>query len=138
MLNEKLTRHRTFDGIKEELLTTKANILKKLHDNIVDQVDTESIFYLLSIFDLKSREKCKKLRGLYEIYGKDKIHLVDQEWFEFKVTITYKPKLKCSYDELEKQFKIGHEKNDTSRTRSSRRSGDRRYDEPVSVMGQIH
>ena len=66
------------------------------------------------MFDLKSREslemKCEKLKALFEIYGKDNIHLVSEKWFEFDVKITYKARLKCSYDELVAQFNIGHDK----------------------------
>ena len=114
LLNEKLTRHRTFEDVKEGLLSTKHNILHRLKENITDQVDNKSIFYLFSVFDLKSREsldeKCDKLKALYEIYGKDNTHLVSEKWFDFEVSITYKARLKCTCAELIEQFKIGHEK----------------------------
>ena len=111
ILNEKLTRHRTFQSVKDGLKTTRENILKRLHDNIVDQVSDDSIFYLLNAFDLTSREsfdnRITKVKQLHKIFGNNVEHVVKEKWFDFDIHITYKARLHCSEDELVKQFKAG-------------------------------
>ena len=114
ILNEKLTRHRTFEDVKKEILETKSNILKRLHDNIVDQVDEDLIFFLFNVFDLNSREgldeKIEEIRKLHQIYGKNKTHIVNEQWFGFNVHINYTARLNCSEEELVSQFNSGYEK----------------------------
>ena len=56
LLKEKISRNNTLSSIKDGLLTTKKQILKRLHNNIVDQTGTESIYNLLNVFDLTSQE----------------------------------------------------------------------------------
>ena len=95
-------------------MNTKKNILKQLHDNIVDQVEEDSIFFLLNVFDLNSREsfeeKTVKIRQLYNIYGKERSHQVKEKWFNFTVMVNYLPRLRCSEEELVSQFISAREK----------------------------
>ena len=97
-----------------ELTETKKNILQRLHDNIVDQVKDDSIFFLLNVFDLNSREsieeKIEKIRKLYNIYGKERSHQVKDKWFDFNVIINYLPRIRCTEEELVSQFTAAHEK----------------------------
>ena len=54
----------------------------------------DSIFSILNIFDLTSREsledRLKKIIQLFRIFDEDTIHDVEEEWFVFKVKLTYK------------------------------------------------
>ena len=113
-LNEKITRHKTFQDIKDRILTTRTNILKRLHDNIVDQVAEDSIFNLLNLFDLSSQEsfedRLTKIKKLHEIFGKDAEHTVAEKWFGYDIQIKYKARLHCTQDELVDQFTIGYPK----------------------------
>lgn len=114
ILNEKLTRHKTFENVKEEVLTTKTNILKRLHDNIIDQVAEDSIFNLLNLFDLSSSEsfddRVSKLKTLHDLFGKDVDHTVTEKWFDFDIQIKYKARLHCTQDQLVEQFTKGFPK----------------------------
>ena len=43
LLKEKITQNNTLKTIKDNLQSTKRNILKHLHDDIIDQTGSESI-----------------------------------------------------------------------------------------------
>ena len=64
-LNEKLIWHYNLRTIKDNLLETQNCVLDKLHDNIIDQNIEDSIFSILNVINLTSREsldnKLKKL-----------------------------------------------------------------------------
>ena len=74
LLKEKISRNNTLSSIKDDLLTTKKQILKRLHNNIIDQTGTESIYNLLNVFDLTSQEskdgKERKIKQLFKLFGK--------------------------------------------------------------------
>ena len=114
LLNEKLTRHHTFQSIKDDLLQTRTRILQRLHDNIVDQNKETSLFNTLNVFDLTSREsleeKVEKIKKLFQIFGEDVSHEVVEEWLGFKVHLTYKKQISCTKKELLDQFNTGYEK----------------------------
>ena len=115
LLKEKVTRNNTIEKIKANLMATKKNILNRLHDNIVDQTESEdSIFNLMTAFDLTSKEskeeKVKKIRSLFALFGKETEHEVAEKWFGFTIQICYSKKIKCSEEELVKQFETSYEK----------------------------
>ena len=87
-LNEKLNRHYTLQTIKDNLREIQNRVLDKLHDNIIVQNGEDSIFSILNVFDLTSREslgdKLQKNSQLFRIFGEDTTHDVE-EWFGFKV-----------------------------------------------------
>ena len=58
-LNEKLTQHYTLQIIKDNVCETQNCVLDKLHDNIIDQNGEDSIFSILNVFYLTSRESLK-------------------------------------------------------------------------------
>ena len=95
------------------MLATKKSILNRLHDNIIDQTQGDSIFNLLSAFDLTSKEtkegKVRKIRSLFSLFGKETEHEVHEKWFGFKIKVRYERKIKCSEEELVKQFINSHE-----------------------------
>ena len=79
----------------------------------MDQNSEDSIFHLLTAFDLTStedlEEKVVKLEHLFDIYGVDLTHVMP-EWFNFQVRATYEKRLTCTKEMLVKQFEDAHEK----------------------------
>ena len=61
--------------MKAELVETKAEILRVMSDNILDQNDDNSLAALMSAFDLSSEEGLdgllEKVSAIYDIYGVD-------------------------------------------------------------------
>ena len=61
--------------MKAELVETKAEILRVMSDNILDQNDDNSLAALMSAFDLSSEEgldgRLEKVSAIYDIYGVD-------------------------------------------------------------------
>ena len=56
-------------------METKAEILRVMSDNILDQNDDNSLAALMSAFDLSSEEgldgRLEKVSAIYDIYGVD-------------------------------------------------------------------
>ena len=113
-LNEKLTRHYNLQTIKDNLLKTQNCVFNKLQYSIIHQNGEDSIFSILNAFDLRSREslddKHKKIRQLFCMFSEDTTHDVEDEWFGFKVKLTYKKILQCSEHNLLNQFNTSYEK----------------------------
>ena len=69
--------------MKTELVETKAEILRVMSDNILDQNDDNSLAALMSAFDLSSEEgldgRLEKVSAIYDIYGVDSDHMME-EW----------------------------------------------------------
>ena len=69
--------------MKAELVETKAEILRVMSDNILDQNDDNSLAALMSAFDLSSEEgldgRLEKVSAIYDIYGVDSDHMME-EW----------------------------------------------------------
>ena len=61
--------------MKAELVETKAEILRVMSDNILDQNDGNSLAALMSTFHLSSEEgldgRLEKVSAIYDIYGVD-------------------------------------------------------------------
>ena len=64
-------------------METKAEILRVMSDNILDQNDDNSLAALMSAFDLSSEEgldgRLEKVSAIYDIYGVDSDHMME-EW----------------------------------------------------------
>ena len=79
--------------MKDNLLKTQNRVLDKLHDKIINQDGEDSTFSVLNVFDLTSREsledKLQKISQLFCISGEYTTHYVEEEWFGFKVKLTY-------------------------------------------------
>ena len=60
-------------------METKAEILRVMSDNILDQNDDNSLAALMSPFDLSSEEgldgRLEKVSAIYDIYGIDSDHI---------------------------------------------------------------
>ena len=69
--------------MKAELVETKAEILRVMSDNILDQNDDNSLAALMSAFDLSSEEgldgRLEKVSAMYDIYGVDSDHMME-DW----------------------------------------------------------
>ena len=69
--------------MKAELVETKAEILRVMSDNILDQNDDNSLAALMSAFDLSSEEgldgRLEKVSAIYDIYGIDSDHMME-DW----------------------------------------------------------
>ena len=69
--------------MKAELVETKAEILRVMSDNILDQNDDNSLAALMSAFDLSSEEgldgRLEKVSAIYDIYGVDSDHMME-DW----------------------------------------------------------
>ena len=67
--------------MKTELVETKAEILRVMSDNILDQNDDNSLAALMSAFDLSSEEgldgRLEKVSAIYDIYGVDSDHMME-------------------------------------------------------------
>ena len=67
--------------MKAELVETKAEILRVMSDNILDQNDDNSLAALMSAFDLSSEEgldgRLEKVSAIYDIYGVDSDHMME-------------------------------------------------------------
>ena len=78
--------------------------------NINDQNSDGSLLALISAFDLDSEEglesRIDKVSQLYDLYGVANEHLVsDDNWFGYKVRLTYKKRLTCTKIKLLVQFR---------------------------------
>ena len=64
-------------------METKAEILRVMSDNILDQNDDNSLAALMSAFDLSSEEgldgRLEKVSAIYDIYGIDSDHMME-DW----------------------------------------------------------
>ena len=64
-------------------METKAEILRVMSDNILDQNDGNSLAALMSAFHLSSEEgldgRLEKVSAIYEIYSVDSDHLM-KDW----------------------------------------------------------
>ena len=64
-------------------METKAEILRVMSDNILDQNDNNSLAALMSAFDLSSEEgldgRLEKVSSIYDIYGADSDHMM-KDW----------------------------------------------------------
>ena len=64
-------------------METKAEILRVMSDNILDQNDDNSLAALMSAFDLSSEEgldgRLEKVSAIYDIYGVDSDHMME-DW----------------------------------------------------------
>ena len=62
-------------------METKAEILRVMSDNILDQNDDNSLAALMSAFDLSSEEgldgRLEKVSAIYDIYGVDSDHMME-------------------------------------------------------------
>ena len=67
--------------MKAELVEAKAEILRVMSDNILDQNDDNSLAALMSAFDFSSEEgldgRLVKVSALYDIYGVDSDHMME-------------------------------------------------------------
>ena len=67
--------------MKAELVETKAEMLRVMSDNILDQNDDNSLAALMSAFDLSSEEgldgRLEKVSAIYDIYGVDSDHMME-------------------------------------------------------------
>ena len=70
--------------MKAELVETKAEILRVMSDNILNQNDNNSAAALMSAFDLSFEEDLdgclEKVSAIYDIYSVDSDHMVD-DWY---------------------------------------------------------
>ena len=110
LLNEKLSRKKTLETIKQELVYVKEGILKCLVENIVDQNIEDSICDLMCAFNLNSKEglesRLEKIQKLHNIYGIDREHHVKEKWNDFDVIVRYMKRLMCTEEELVEQFEM--------------------------------
>ena len=64
-------------------METKAEILRVMSDNILDQNDNNSLAALMSAFDLSSEEgldgRLEMVSSIYDIYGADSDHIM-KDW----------------------------------------------------------
>ena len=107
--DERLTnRNKSPQAMKQDLQEIKKGIINNMIENINDQNKSDSLLGLMSAFDLSSSEeydsRADKISKMYDMYGVDNEHLVDEEWNGFKVNITYKRRIHCSKQELLQQF----------------------------------
>ena len=62
-------------------METKAEILRVMSDNILDQNDDNSLAALMNAFDLSSEEgldgRLEKVSAIYDIYGVDSDHMME-------------------------------------------------------------
>ena len=69
--------------MKAELVETKAEILRVMSDNILDQNDDNSLAALMNAFDLSSEEgldgRLEKVSAIYDIYGVDSDNMME-DW----------------------------------------------------------
>ena len=69
--------------MKAELVETKAEMLRVMSDNILDQNDDNSLAALMSAFDLSSEEgldgRLEKVSAIYDIYGVDSDNMME-DW----------------------------------------------------------
>ena len=69
--------------MKTELVETKAEILRVMSDNILDQNDDNSLAALMNAFDLSSEEgldgRLEKVSAIYDIYGVDSDNMME-DW----------------------------------------------------------
>lgn len=106
-LNERLTRNKSLNKVKENLLKIKTAIIDNMVANIHDQNTEDSLLGLFSVFDLSSDEdfdsRIGKLSTLYNIYGVANEHSMKEKWNGL-IKIVYKARLSCSKNELLEQF----------------------------------
>ena len=107
-LNTKVTRGKPIQLYKRQLEKTRIDVINCMVDNIRDQVDSCILMFQFSAFDLKSKEdlngRSQKISALYYTFGVDVEHAVKDKWNGFSMSITFKRKLNCSSEELQKDF----------------------------------
>ena len=109
LLSIKETVSGMFDLIKENIV-----------ENTVDQNPTDSIADLFSCLDLGSTEELEsriiKIRKLHNMYGRDEVHDVVKTngnvyiWNKLQVRLMYIKLLKCSEEELVRDFRAAWQK----------------------------
>ena len=107
-LNTKVTRQKTLESHKIDLLSIKDDTIDCLVNNIKDQVNEANLMTALSCLDLESSESFQarksNMKKLYDLYGVDVEHEMGEEWNGYKINITYKRRLSGTYEELSSQF----------------------------------
>ena len=109
ILNKRLTgRYDSLNKVKTDLVQLKDDILKFLSDQIIDQHEDHSVGWLMSAFDLESTEdlpsRLEKISKLHELYGIEREHEVEEQWFDYRVILIHKPRLRCNEANLRKEF----------------------------------
>ena len=108
-LNKRITnRHASLEKEKTNLGELKSHILNFLAEQIKDLNSEESLSFYFSCFDLSTNEdlesRLEKLEPLFNIYGVEREHGVDEKWFEYQITIILKARLNCTLAELRAEF----------------------------------
>ena len=94
----------------------------------------------VNVFDLTPPEslqdKFKKISQLFCIFGEDTIQDVEEEWFGFKVKLTYKKRWQFSEHELLNQFNLSYKKIVSLLTELRRRTNENRCHEAKTYATQ--
>ena len=108
-LNTKVTRSRTLQKIKDELLEARDNAIKCIIGNIEEQVDRNTLMAQVSAFDLESHkgldDRLEKISSLFHVFGTDFEHMMEEQWNDLHISLKYKRKLNCNEATLLSQFK---------------------------------
>ena len=91
------------------LLESKENATKCINENIREQINGKSLMAQLSAFDLVSHDsledRLEKVRNLFNAFGTNFEHILQESWNGFQISLKYRRKLICDEVVLISQFK---------------------------------
>ena len=94
--------------IKISLDDIKSRVIENITDNIQDQCDETTIYYLWSLLDLELKDdlNCRKekMKELVKIFCSTKIHKVEEDWNEYSIEIEYTRLIDVDPDEMLSEF----------------------------------
>ena len=110
--NHRTGRHASADGVlnnvKTELLDIQERVIKNITENIQDQCDKSSIYYLWSFLDFERKDEldCRKknLRELLKIFCTSTVHEMEEEWNGYHITLEYPRLIDIDAEEIVNEF----------------------------------
>ena len=99
-------------SLKQNAHSLKKDLVANLTKNIEDQCQKGTLVEFASAFDLHREidldERVRLLTELAKIYCTDYVHAVQEKadhWADFKISIKYPKKIKCTVEEIVQEFK---------------------------------